>query len=510
MRSMRACLSVLLAVIAPTVARPAPARPLPDASWDNLPRWHGFNLLEKFNVGRNSRFAEEDFRLIAELGFNFVRLPMDYRIWIKENDWEQIDEAALKEIDEALEFGRRYGIHVCMNFHRAPGYTVARPAEAKDLWTDPEAQRVCAMHWRAFAKRYRGVPNSQLSFNLFNEPARITPEQHAHVVGLVTEAIRQEDPDRLVICDAREWGNVPCPELVPLKVAQATRGYQPMGITHYRASWVNSEGMLSPSWPMPKLSGYLHRRGSEGKQSALTIEFSKPSKAVMHLRVADVFQLAHLVVTADGQSVFGRSLATGPQGQGEWKSSKFHEQWKTYQCTYDRDFEVALPDGTRSVTVANTNGTWVSLAGIVLDTTEGGTTRTASLPLQRDWAAAPSTAIRFDAESAVSPFSGIPVTDAGALWEKYLAPFAALRDSGVGVVVGEFGCYNKTPHPVALAWLEDCLKNWKRARLGWALWNFRGSFGILDSERTDVQYEDFHGHKLDRKMLDLLLSYSQP
>jgi endoglucanase len=41
--------------------------------------------------------------------------------------------------------------------------------------------------------------------------------------------------------------------------------------------------------------------------------------------------------------------------------------------------------------------------------------------------------------------------------------------------------------------------------LGWALWNLRGSFGILDSHRSDVDYEDFHGHKLDRKMLNVLL-----
>ncbi len=38
-------------------------------------------------------------------------------------------------------------------------------------------------------------------------------------------------------------------------------------------------------------------------------------------------------------------------------------------------------------------------------------------------------------------------------------------------------------------------------------WNFRSSFGILDSQRADVQYEDFHGHQLDRQMLDLLQKY---
>jgi endoglucanase len=79
-----------------------------------------------------------------------------------------------------------------------------------------------------------------------------------------------------------------------------------------------------------------------------------------------------------------------------------------------------------------------------------------------------------------------------------------LASKGVGVHVGEWGAFNHTPHEVALAWMRDCLENWRTAGFGWALWNFRGAFGILDSDRTDVTYEDFHGHKLDRQMLELL------
>ena len=82
-----------------------------------------------------------------------------------------------------------------------------------------------------------------------------------------------------------------------------------------------------------------------------------------------------------------------------------------------------------------------------------------------------------------------------------------LSKKGVGVMVGEFGVYNKTSHEVTMAFLEDCLKNYRKAGFGWALWNFDGSFGVLDSHRPDVVYEDWEGHKLDRKMLDLLQKY---
>jgi hypothetical protein len=52
-----------------------------------LPRWRGFNLLEMFYKGCSTGpLHEEDFQFISELGFNFVRLLLDYRIWIKDGN----------------------------------------------------------------------------------------------------------------------------------------------------------------------------------------------------------------------------------------------------------------------------------------------------------------------------------------------------------------------------------------------------------------------------------------
>ena len=100
--------------------------------------------------------------------------------------------------------------------------------------------------------------------------------------------------------------------------------------------------------------------------------------------------------------------------------------------------------------------------------------------------------------------------DKGTTWDKerlrqvLIAPWLRLAEKGVAVHVGEWGCFNKTPHDVALAWMRSFLELWKEAGWGWAMWNLRGSFGIVDSQRADVAYEDYKGHKLDRKMLELL------
>ena len=88
--------------------------------------------------------------------------------------------------------------------------------------------------------------------------------------------------------------------------------------------------------------------------------------------------------------------------------------------------------------------------------------------------------------------------------EEYYQPWVELVNSGVGVHCGECGCWNKTPHNVFLAWFGDVLDILSTHGIGFAIWEFAGSFGVLDSEREDVNYEDWYGHKLDRKMLDLL------
>lgn len=327
------------------------ATAMPEATPQKLPRWRGFNLLEKFN-GQNSRFSAQDFEAIAEWGFNFVRLPMDYRMWIEGGDWTKIREDVLKEVDEAVQLGQKHGIHVMINFHRAPGYTVARPSEPKSVWTDAEALKVCTQHWVHFAKRYQGIPSSQVSFNLFNEPGSLPPETYRRVVEHLVEAIRKEDAKRLIVCDGRDWGNTAPTELAGLNVAAATRGYQPMQISHYHAGWVGgADKWAEPTYPLK-------------------------------------------------------------QGDVTWNKA--------------------------------------------------------------------------------------------TMKERLIKPWQELQAKGVGVMVGEFGAHNQTPHPVVLAWLTDLLALWKEAGWGCALWNFRGSFGVMDSERSDVAYEDWHGHKLDRALLKLL------
>ena len=334
-------------------------------------RWRGFNLQEKFTHspdewrevapewGRtNEAFRETDFEWMAEWGFNFARLPMSYRCWCDPNRPFDLFERTLRQIDEAVEWGKQYGVHVCINFHRAPGYCVNESllAEPWNLWKDAFARKVFLFHWERFAQRYRGIPSDQLSFNPINEPSRCTPAQYAEVMFDVVEAIRAVDPERRIIIDGL-FGEATLPVMELATVTNAihsARGYAPFSVSHYLAPWGGNQTQ-PPSWPMPA---------------------------------------PHNVV---------------------WDREQL-ERW----C---------------------------------------------------------------------------------------IQPWRPMQEKGRTVFVGEWGCWNRTPHAVTLAWMKDYLSLWQQENWGWALWCFRGSFGILDSGRTDVNYESWRGHKLDRKMLELLSSH---
>jgi len=82
-----------------------------------------------------------------------------------------------------------------------------------------------------------------------------------------------------------------------------------------------------------------------------------------------------------------------------------------------------------------------------------------------------------------------------------------IEKKGIGVYVGEFGCYNQNPHEAALAWMKDNLEIWQNNKWGWAMWCFRGSFGVANSGRKDVKYENYKGVQLDRKMIELIKAH---
>jgi aryl-phospho-beta-D-glucosidase BglC (GH1 family) len=180
---------------------------------------------------------------LAAHGFNFVRIPTDYRFWTEKFDYFHPAESVFNSIDQYLEACRSRGIHMSLNLHRAPGYCINRnDLEKHNLWLDAIAQDAFVFLWETFARRYQDVPAESLSFDLINEPPNVgqygmTRKNHAALIRRTVAAIRAIDPQRAIVIDGLSGGGAAMPELADLGAIHSGRGYQPMPVSHYQATW---------------------------------------------------------------------------------------------------------------------------------------------------------------------------------------------------------------------------------------------------------------------------------
>lgn len=323
--------------------------------------YYGFNMLWMYTwePGRAPLPPDEralDF--LAAQGFNFARIPTDYRFWVHDFDYLHPDQAVFAAFDRYLAACSARGIHMSLNIHRGPGYCINRnDLERHNLWLDQEAQDGFVFQWETFARRYRGVPADQLSFDLLNEPPGVgqyglTRANHAALIRRTVAAIRAIDPQRAIVIDGLGGGHLAMPELADLGVVHSGRGYQPMPVSHHQARW----------WP-------------------------------------------------------GHADAPAPEYPGQ--------RWE------------------------------------------------------------------------------------GRVWNRetlreFYQPWRAVQAAGAAVHIGELGCYNKTPNPIALRWFADLFAIYREFGWGFALWNFEGDFGIIGHGRPGARFEPLGGYLVDRDLLELI------
>lgn len=495
------------------------------ADWKPAERWRGFNLLGMFRAPGDTSdhrskgfFTEEEFSWIGGWGFNFVRVPMDYRHWIKDGDWNRIDERTFEKIDRCVEWGGKYGIHVQFCFHRAPGYTILgwEKKEPKDLRTDDEPLEAFARQWAFFARRYRDVPNERLSFNLFNEPEGFSEERYEKVVRTLVAAIRREDPKRFIVADGIDCCVRPLRGVFDLKgVGQSSRGYVPHTISHYGVFYF-PEASFKPVWPLNRevpFGGALVGPNEIG-HDAITIADAPAGE--WEFSFGRVDGEVEVEFKADGK-VLHRAVLEVRENDPKWLYPKRTEDGVLTASSTESVF-VTVPEGVKSLEIRTIRGKLAVLGSLFVRAGDGRGAKLGTwiecggfegVKRNRNFR---QRFVGFDKEpqfrtaEATGPFRRRYET-IGEDFISEFGNFAAWEDlpkSNIYSMVGEFGCRATTPIEVVLAMTEDQLRYWKRQGWGWALWNLVGYCGVLDNGRKDVPQEDFHGHKLDRQLLELL------
>ncbi len=163
---------------------------------------------------RDTYVAQDDIRFIASVGFNTVRIPLHWNLFMSDDGTMTGDGWAL--LDRVLGWVREAGLLAIVDLHAAPGGQTGINHDDGPgyplMFYVPRDRDLTVKLWRAIALRYRGNP-SILGYDLLNEPiapyhdiATLNPRLEPFY-RRVTEAIREVDPGRIVFLAAGQWSS---------------------------------------------------------------------------------------------------------------------------------------------------------------------------------------------------------------------------------------------------------------------------------------------------------------
>lgn len=252
-----------------------------------FPKWKGFNFLDFFSpdpANARPQTAEENFKWMQDWGFDFVRIPIAYPSYLDYDrskdigldDIRNIKTSETDRIENLVYLAQKYGHHVSLNLHRAPGYCInAGFEEPYNIWTDQQAEDDFCFHWNFWAKRFKSHSSKKMSFDLLNEPSwrddmndqfgaktELPGKVYEKLVVAAKKAIHEVNDKRLIIADGNQVGNKVTPELIKHGVGQSCRGYAPGIISHYAAPWVfkDTSNLPEVKWPGQVGEQYLSRQ----------------------------------------------------------------------------------------------------------------------------------------------------------------------------------------------------------------------------------------------------------
>lgn len=195
----------------------------------------------------------KDFQNLRKQGANVVSL--NYPGPFKVDPPYDIDQQALKFLDDAIDWAEEVGLYVVIHLRNGPGRSEGTFAEKdaewktdETLWYSKVEQEKWIEMWRFVAKRYKDSPHVA-AYNLMVEPHPDDPfKQRAldasvwnNLAKRITQGIREVDKDTPIIVSAAVWSNA-----VGFHDLQATKDpktiysfhmYEPLQFTHQGFDW---------------------------------------------------------------------------------------------------------------------------------------------------------------------------------------------------------------------------------------------------------------------------------
>lgn len=174
---------------------------------EKLRKKHGTKTVEDFTRQfRETWVTEQDFQNVKRLGFNCVRLPINYRML--EKDSFKYDERGFRFLDRVLRWFEKYGIYVIFDLHAAPGGQ--NPDWHSDsggrarLWNSTTFHKRTVELWREIARRFRNR-SVIAGYDLLNEAVTDDPKKLNRLYRDIVRAIRSTGDRHIVILEANRY-----------------------------------------------------------------------------------------------------------------------------------------------------------------------------------------------------------------------------------------------------------------------------------------------------------------
>lgn len=183
-----------------------------------------------YQLWLENHLTRADVELLAKAGFNSIRLPMHYNLFTLpceqepaagQNTWLT---RGFELTDNLLAWCRANRMYLILDLHAAPGgqgrdanISDADPAKPS-LWESAANQQKTIALWRRLAERYANEPWIG-GYDLLNEPnwtfegkdkngREDTANQPLWTLyQALTKAIREVDPQHMIIIEGNGWGN---------------------------------------------------------------------------------------------------------------------------------------------------------------------------------------------------------------------------------------------------------------------------------------------------------------
>ncbi|MEV0967897.1 glycoside hydrolase family 5 protein [Microtetraspora glauca] len=156
-----------------------------------------------------SFFDEADAALLADLGINCVRIPVNYRHFESDDRPMEIIERGFRHLDRVIRLLGDRGIYSVIDMHALPGaqnqhWHSDNPTHIASFWRHRHFQDRAVHMWEAIADRYKDDP-WVAGYNPVNEPGDVEGRVVGPFYDRLVKAVRAVDPAHVLFLDGNRY-----------------------------------------------------------------------------------------------------------------------------------------------------------------------------------------------------------------------------------------------------------------------------------------------------------------